>query len=424
MDHLEFMLSPHTLPVADSNPLPPELERRSTFNGSFHYKSLSIPSVLNTENIFPADDTSQRRLDQFPAKVNSDKLVFMPDFRALLAADGYPLSPDLKKQSNLSPPFTYKSIPDTPVLDKEIKTPAYGMSQRRLDQFSAKENNDKLVYMPDFRALLTADRYPLSPHLIEQSNLSPPFTYKLIPDPPVLDKEIKFPADNTSQRRLDQMPIKTVTSPGEACLVGADHSSHDKLSFLESPSSATAPQSESSMASSTGKELMPPEETGADIDKLTPLKKAELMYQLAKKRKAPLKIIKKLYNKLHNEKRKFKKSMLLKKLEAKLTPEQITQIKNKSLKCVSDYFQEYNFVMIHLTEHADKRLTKNHTLEDLCDAIVDEKNIGLEGAEYEIFSLYKGSVKSTFSTKKCRRIHAEYIKQLTMANEITEQSMP
>ena len=217
MDHLEFILRPHTLPVADSNPLPPDLERRSTFNGSFHYKSLSIPSVLNTENIIPADDTSQRRLDQFPAKVNSDKLVFMPDFRALLAADGYHLSPDLKEQSNLSPPFTYKLIPDTPVLDKEIKTPAYGMSQRRLDQFSVKENNDKLVYMPDFRALLTADRYPLSPHRIEQSNLSPPFTYKSIPDPPVLDKEIKFPADNTSQRRLDQNPCLDYSCSHQLC---------------------------------------------------------------------------------------------------------------------------------------------------------------------------------------------------------------
>lgn len=165
---------------------------------------------------------------------------------------------------------------------------------------------------------------------------------------------------------------------------------------------------------------MQPEETGADIDQLTPLEKAELMLQLAKKRKAPLKKINQLKNKVNNEKRKMNKSMQLKKLEAQLTPEQISQIKNKSLKYVSDNIQKYNFVMIHLTKNADKRLTKNHTLKDLCDAIVYGKKIGLDGAEYALFYSYKIRVGSTFSSRKCRKFHAEYIKRLRMANEITE----
>lgn len=293
MDNHEFIQSLHTLPVSDSNPQPPNLERRSTFNGSLPYKSLSTPSVLNTESIIPVDDTSQRRLDQIPVKVNSDELVFMPDFRTLLTADSYPLSPDL----------------------------------------------------------------------IEQSNLSPPFAYKLIPDPPVL---------------------------------------------------------ESSMAPSTGSELMQPEETGADIDRLTPLEKAELMLQLAKKRKAPLKEINQLKNKVSKEKIKIRKSIQLKKLETKLTAEQISQIKKQSLKYASSISQKYNFVMIHLTKHADKRLTKNHTLKDLCDAIVYGDKIGLDSAEYKLFCPYKKRVDSTYSSRKCRKFHAEYIKRLRMAIEMTE----
>ena len=284
------------------------------------------------------------------------------------------------------------------------------------------ENN---IYLPDFQALLAADVAPLSFDLDEQSTCPSSFTYKALLSPPVLPKCIKTPADDKTQRRLDQFSIKPVTASGDACLVSADHSGQQNSSFVvESPSSAL-PQSElSKKTPSTNRVSIMPEEIDADINKLTVMKEAKEHLQCARKRKAPPNKIRMLKSKFNNTKRDFRRSFILQKLEANLSKEQIAQIKNESNKCAPDKKDEHNFVMKHIKKHVDKRLTSKYTLKVLCAAIVNGQTIAIDGTEQRILFLEcKKWATKALQDYSYRKRHAEYIRLLKMANGIAEKSI-
>ena len=185
---------------------------------------------------------------------------------------------------------------------------------------------DNLI--PDLSTFLDCDSRLLFPDLEMRPTFFGTSVFNLQSDPPVLNNESGFPADDTSQRRMDQFSIKLVPTSSDVCFMSADHSSDPKLSFLESPRPAPL-QSELSKVPSTNCELMQPEDMRANFDKLTPLEKAELQLKLAIEHDAPMSKIYTFTNKVRNEKNKSKRLALLKKLEANLSQEQIAKIKNK-----------------------------------------------------------------------------------------------
>ena len=271
--------------------------------------------------------------------------------------------------------------------------------------------------IPDLSTFLDCDSRLLFPDLEMRPTFFGTSVFNLQSDPPVLNNESGIPADDTSQRRMDQFSIKLVPTSSDVCFMSADHSSDPKLSFLESPRPAPL-QSELSKVSSTNCELMQPEDMRANFDKLTPLEKAELQLKLAIEHDAPMSKIYTFTNKVRNEKNKSKRLALLKKLEANLSREQIAKIKNKSKKCATDKNEKYDFIMRHMKERADKRLTKNHSLESLCNAIVHRQKIAFNDVEENLFFNYKTCVVSTFSSRKSRKIEKEYIRLLKIANGI------
>lgn len=276
---------------------------------------------------------------------------------------------------------------------------------------------DNLI--PDLSTFLDDYSHPLFPDLEMESVVFGTSVCNLQPDPPVLNNGSIIPADDTSQRRMDQFSIKLVPASGDVCLMSADHSCDPKLSFLESPRHVPF-QSELNRASSTNCELMQPEDIGADFDKLTPLEKAELQLKLAIEHDAPRSKIYTYRNKFRNEKNKAKRLARLKILQANLSQEQIAKIKIKSKKCATDKNEKYDFIMGHMKEHADKQLTKNHSLESLCNAIVHRKKVDFTDVEEELFLDYERRVVSTFSSRKSRKVEKEYIRLLKMANGIAE----
>ena len=185
------------------------------------------------------------------------------------------------------------------------------------------------IYLPDFQALIVADSVPLFPDLDKQSNFPGSFTYITLTGPPVLNKGIKIPADDRPQRRLDQFSIEPMTASGNTCLVSADHSGQQTLSFVDSPA---PPQPESSKAPSINSVLKLPEEIEAGIDQLTVLKEVKELLQCARKCKAPPDKIRKLKSKFNNTKRGIRRSVFFQELEAKLSREQMAQIKHESNK--------------------------------------------------------------------------------------------
>ena len=276
---------------------------------------------------------------------------------------------------------------------------------------------DNLI--PDLSTFLDGESLSLFPELEMRSTIFGTSVCNLQSDPPVLNNGSIIPADDTSQRRMDQFSIKLMPASGDVCLMSADHSSDPKLLFLESPRPVPL-QSELSKVPSINCELMQPEDMGADFDKLTPLEKAELRLKLAIEHDAPSGKIYTLTNKVRNEKVKSKRLALLKKLEANLSQEQLAKIKNKSKKCATGKNEKYDFIMRHMKEHADKQLTKNHTVESLCNAIVQRQRVAFNDVEKDLFVNYKRCVRSTFSSSKSRKIAKEYIRLLKMANGIAE----
>lgn len=276
---------------------------------------------------------------------------------------------------------------------------------------------ENFLIIPDFQTLIEADRVPLSYNLEEQLAFSGLFTDQIFTVPPVLNRGLKIPADDTPQRRLDQFSIKPVIPSCDPCLVSAHHSSHQELSFLESPSSAPS-QSELSKTPSTSVFLQP-EDIEADVEKFTPLVEAKVILQLALKNKAPLSKISKLRNRVNNAKRDARRLVLLKKLEENLSPQLITLIKNESNKCSPDKKEQHDFVMRHLEKRVDQRLTEKYTLVDLCNAIVHGKKINFEDKEKSvIFQDCKSWAKKRLSAYKCQKIHEEYIRLLQVANKL------
>ena len=276
---------------------------------------------------------------------------------------------------------------------------------------------DNLI--PDLSTFLDGESLSLFPDLEMKSTIFGTSVCNLPSGPPVLNNGIITPSDDTPQRRIDQFLIKLVHPSGDVCLVSADHISDPKLSFLESPR-PVPPQSELSKVPSTNCELMQPEDMRAAFDKLTPLEKAELQLKLAIEHDAPGDKIYTFTNKVRNEKSKANRLALLKKLEANLSQEQIAKIKTESRKRATHKSEKYDFVMRHMKEHADKQLTKNHTLESLCTAIVQHQKVAFNDVEEDLFFDYKRRVQSTFSSRKSRKIEREYIRLLKMANGIAE----
>ena len=274
--------------------------------------------------------------------------------------------------------------------------------------------------MPDFQDLLAADVAPLS---FDLSTCPSSFTYKALLSPPVLPKCIKTPADDKTQRRLDQFSIKPATASGDACLVSADHSGQQNSSFVVESPSSTLPQSElSKKTPSTNRVSIMPEEIDADINKLTVLKEAKDHLQCAITHKALQIRSGCLKSKLNNTKRDIRRSFILQKLEANLSREQIAQIKIESNKCAPDKKDEYNFVMMHIKKHVDKRLTPKYTLNALCAAIVNGQTIAIEGSEQRILFLEcKKWATKALQNYSYRKRHAEYIRLLKMANGIAEK---
>ena len=277
---------------------------------------------------------------------------------------------------------------------------------------------DNLI--PDLSTFLDDYNYPLFPDLEMKPTVFGTSVYNLQSAPPVLNNGSTIPADDTSQRRMDQFSIKLVPTSGDVCLMSADQSCDPKLSFLKSPRPVPL-QSELSKVPSTNCELMQPEDMGADFDKLTPLEKAELRLKLAIERDATRSEIRIFTNRFRNEQNKAKRLALLKQLEANLSQEQIAKIKIKSKKCATDKNEKYDFIMGHMKENADKQLTKNHSLESLCNAIVHRQKVAFNDVEEEdLFLDYRRRVKSTFSSRRSRKTEKEYIRLLKIANGIAE----
>ena len=276
---------------------------------------------------------------------------------------------------------------------------------------------ENFLIIPDFQTLIEADRVPLSYNLDEQLAFSGLFTDQIFTVPPVLNRGLKIPADDTPQRRLDQFSIKPVIPSCDPCLVSAHHSSHQELSFLESPSSAPS-QPELSKTPSTSVFLQP-EDIEAEVEKFTPLVEAKAILQLALKNKAPWSKINRLRNRVNNAKRDGRRLAQLKKLEENLSPQLITLIKNERNKCNPDKKEQYDFVMRHLEKRVDKRLTKKYTLVDLCNAIVHDIEINFEDTEQRVmFRDCRSWAKRRLSAYKYQKLHEEYIRLLQVANKL------
>lgn len=263
------------------------------------------------------------------------------------------------------------------------------------------------IYLPDFQALIVADSVPLFPDLDKQSRFPASFTYITLKSPPVINKGIRVPSDDKPQRRLDQFSIEPVTASGDSCLV-----------------SSAPPQSESSKAPSTNSAFKLPEEIEADIDQMTVLKEAKELLQCARKCKAPPDKIRKLKSKFNNTKRRVRRSVFFKELEAKLSKEQIAQIKHKSNKCTPDKKEEYEFVMGHIEKHADKQLTRKYPSKVLCAAIVYGQNIAFDSIEQrDLFLKCKKWASKALHGYSYRKRDAEYIRLLKLANTRTTNGM-
>lgn len=180
------------------------------------------------------------------------------------------------------------------------------------------------------------------------------------------------------------------------------------------------PESELSKAPPTNSEHMQAEEMGADIDKLTPLEQTEKRVDLALKRKASRKTIRraKVTVKYHNV--RAKKEALLEKLEANLPPKQIAEIQTESEKCTSSQEDKSKLIMQHLKKHRDDPLLKKYGLEFICNALVNDQKAIFDRKERKLFCAYKRSITSSFCTFKSRKIHKEYIRLLKIANGIAE----
>lgn len=275
---------------------------------------------------------------------------------------------------------------------------------------------DNVIYLPDFQTLLVADRVPLFPDLNKQSNFPGSIPCTTLAGPKVFNKEIKTPAIDRPQHRLDQFLIKPVTASGDAGLVSAANIGQQKLSFFDSPSSAP-PQSESSKVPSTNSVFKLSEEIEADIDKLSVLKEAKEHLHCARKRKAPPDKIQKLKSKFHNTKRGIRRSFFFRELEAKLSKEQVARIRNESNKCTPDIKEKHDFVMKHIAKHTDQQLTQKYTLGVLCDAIVYGQNIAFENIEQHVLFL-KCKIWATNALQgySYRKRDTEYIRLLKIAN--------
>lgn len=279
---------------------------------------------------------------------------------------------------------------------------------------------ENFLIIPDFHTLIEADRVPLSYNLKEQLVFSGLFTDQIFSAPPVLNRGIEIPADDTPQRRLDQFSIKPVSPSCDACSVSAHHSGHQELSFLESPGSAPS-QSELSKTPSTDSDFLQTEDIEADIEKFTPLVEAKVALQLALKDKAPQNRISKLRTRVNNARKDGRRLTLLKKLEQNLSPVLITLIKNVSNNCAPDENEQYDFVMRYIEERVHKRLTEKYTLADLCNAIVHDKKINFEDKEQSnIFLDLKKWTEARLRAYKRQKTNAEYIRLLKAANKFAQ----
>ena len=278
---------------------------------------------------------------------------------------------------------------------------------------------DNFAHILDLRPLLFADSPPLFPGLEMQPTSFDTSVYHLLSAPPVLNMETKVPADDTSQRRINEYSIKPVTPYDDVYSVAEDHGSHPELSSFEPPKSSP-PESELSKAPPTNSEHMQAEEMGADIDRLTPLEQAEKRVDFALKREASRKTIRRTKVTVKYHKVRAKKKALLEKLEANLSPKQIAAIRTESEKCTSGQEDKSKVIMQHLEKHRNDPLPKKYGLEFLCNALVNDQKAIFDRKERKLFCAYKRSITSSFCTFRSRKIHKEYIRLLTIANEIAK----